>query len=118
MNWTLSKPAPLDFSDKEQVGKKRKFGTFMGAYVPSILMLFGVIVFLRLGWIVGVAGLSSTFFYYYFGYFNYPYYNFIFVCCCHQYPSWKRWNLLYDFKSFRNRNWKCDWTFSFSQAKY
>lgn len=38
----------------------KKFGTFLGVYVPSILMLFGVIIFLRLGWIVGVSGLFVT----------------------------------------------------------
>lgn len=41
-------------------GNTQKFGTFLGVFVPSILMLFGVIIFLRLGWIVGVGGLSST----------------------------------------------------------
>lgn len=44
---------------KDQVNSK-KFGTFFGVFVPSILMLFGVIIFLRLGWIVAVGGLSST----------------------------------------------------------
>ncbi len=38
----------------------QKFGTFLGVYVPSMLMLFGVIIFLRLGWIVGVGGIYST----------------------------------------------------------
>jgi amino acid transporter len=38
----------------------RKYGTFVGVFVPAILMLFGVIIFLRLGWIVGMAGLSTT----------------------------------------------------------
>jgi potassium/chloride transporter 4/5/6 len=40
----------------------KKFGTFLGVYVPCILMLFGVIIFLRLGWIVGNAGLLESFF--------------------------------------------------------
>lgn len=42
-------------------GKKPGFGTFVGVFVPSILMVFGVIVFLRLGWIVGNAGMPLAF---------------------------------------------------------
>jgi amino acid transporter len=61
MNWTLTKPWQSEL-DQVQVDQKPKFGTFMGAYVPSILMLFGVVIFLRLGWIVGSAGLYSTLF--------------------------------------------------------
>lgn len=60
MNSTLTKPMPADLSDQVQTNTKKKFGTFMGAYVPSILMLFGVIIFLRLGWITGTAGLYPT----------------------------------------------------------
>lgn len=40
--------------------ENQKFGTFLGVYMPCILMLFGVIIFLRLGWIVGLVGLSSS----------------------------------------------------------
>jgi Amino acid permease len=36
--------------------ENQKFGTFLGVFVPCILMLFGVIIFLRLGWIVGQVG--------------------------------------------------------------
>lgn len=43
------------------IDQKPKFGTFMGVYIPGILMLFGVIIFLRLGWIVGTAGLYPSF---------------------------------------------------------
>lgn len=39
---------------------ERKFGTFLGVFMPSILMLFGVIIFLRLGWIVGQVGLTTS----------------------------------------------------------
>ena len=44
----------------EETREPEKFGTFVGVYVPSILMLFGVIIFLRLGWITGQAGLFTT----------------------------------------------------------
>ncbi|MBA3237306.1 MAG: amino acid permease [Parachlamydiaceae bacterium] len=42
------------------VGETKKFGTFLGVFVPCILMLFGVIIFLRLGWVVGLVGISET----------------------------------------------------------
>ena len=39
-----------------------KFGVFVGVFVPCLLMLFGVIIFLRLGWIVGQVGLATAIF--------------------------------------------------------
>ncbi len=36
------------------------FGTFKGVFVPSILTIFGVIMYLRLGWILGHVGLFQT----------------------------------------------------------
>lgn len=47
-------------SSAVNVESSKKFGTFLGVFVPCILMLFGVIIFLRLGWIVGLVGLSET----------------------------------------------------------
>lgn len=43
-------------------GKKgpHRFGTFKGVYLPSILTIFGVIMYLRLGWVVGNVGLVGT----------------------------------------------------------
>jgi amino acid transporter len=35
----------------------RRFGTFNGVFVPTILSLFGVILFLRTGWVIGNTGL-------------------------------------------------------------
>jgi len=40
------------------VGKK--FGTFAGVFTPSILTILGVIMFMRLGWVVGNAGLIGA----------------------------------------------------------
>ncbi len=37
--------------------KKIKFGAFSGVFTPSILTILGVIMYLRLGWVTGVAGL-------------------------------------------------------------
>jgi len=43
-------------------GKKARvgFGTFKGVYLPSILTILGVIMYLRLGWVVGNVGLWKT----------------------------------------------------------
>ena len=35
----------------------KKFGTFEGVFTPSILTILGVILYLRLGWVVGSVGL-------------------------------------------------------------
>jgi len=40
--------------------KPIKFGTFAGVYTPSVLTILGVIMYLRMGWVVGQAGLYAT----------------------------------------------------------
>ena len=35
---------------------KNKLGTFLGVYIPTVLGIFGVVIFLRLSWITGQAG--------------------------------------------------------------
>ena len=40
--------------------KSSKFGTFGGVFTPSILTILGVIMYLRLPWIVGQAGLLTA----------------------------------------------------------
>ncbi|MFA6769568.1 MAG: hypothetical protein WCR71_00150 [Bacteroidales bacterium] len=42
------------------MSKARKFGAFGGVFTPSILTLVGVIMYLRLPWIIGQAGLLAT----------------------------------------------------------
>lgn len=37
-----------------------RFGTFAGVYTPSLLTILGVIMYLRLGWVVGQAGLMGA----------------------------------------------------------
>lgn len=37
-----------------------KFGTFLGVYTPSVLTILGLILYLRLGWVVGNLGLPAT----------------------------------------------------------
>ena len=41
----------------KRMAKARKFGTFGGVFTPSVLTILGVIMYLRLGWVVGQAGL-------------------------------------------------------------
>jgi len=37
-----------------------KFGTFTGVFLPTLLTIFGVIMYVRVGWSVGNAGLLGT----------------------------------------------------------
>ena len=39
---------------------QKKFGTFAGVFTPSILTILGVIMYLRMGWVVGNAGIGLT----------------------------------------------------------
>lgn len=39
---------------------KKKFGTFLGVYLPSTLTVLGLIMYLRFGWVVGNLGLPLT----------------------------------------------------------
>ncbi len=38
----------------------KKFGAFAGVFTPSVLTILGVIMYMRLGWVVGNAGLIGT----------------------------------------------------------
>ncbi len=40
--------------------KAKKFGAFAGVFTPSILTILGVIMYMRLGWVVGQAGLFNA----------------------------------------------------------
>jgi amino acid transporter len=42
------------------VRDEHRFGTFKGVFLPSILTVFGVIMYLRMGWVVGNAGIAGT----------------------------------------------------------
>lgn len=46
-----------------------QMGTFMGVYLPCLQNIFGVILFLRLTWVVGTAGVLQAL-------------SIVFVCCC------------------------------------
>lgn len=38
-----------------------QLGTLMGVYLPCIQNIFGVILFLRMTWLVGIGGVIGTF---------------------------------------------------------
>lgn len=42
------------------MSRQKKFGAFDGVFTPSILTILGVIMYLRMGWVVGNAGLWGT----------------------------------------------------------
>ena len=53
-----------DSGSKEQqpkdAGQGYQFGTFKGVFTPSILTIFGVVMYLRFGWVLGNVGLPKT----------------------------------------------------------
>ena len=42
------------------MAKQKKFGAFAGVFTPSVLTILGVIMYMRLGWVVGSAGLITA----------------------------------------------------------
>ena len=47
-------------ADKKPAAAPKKFGTFMGVFVPCCQNILGVILFLRMGTIVGQAGVQTS----------------------------------------------------------
>ena len=47
--------------EEHKTTKGKKFGTFAGVFTPTLLTILGVIMYLRVGWIVGNAGLLGAF---------------------------------------------------------
>ena len=43
-----------------QPANSKKFGTFAGVFTPTLLTILGVIMYLRMGWVVGNAGLLGA----------------------------------------------------------
>ena len=43
--------------DEQEATSLQKYGTFGGVFVPTLLTILGVILFLRQGWVIGNAGL-------------------------------------------------------------
>ena len=82
------------------MAKTNKFGTFGGVFVPSILTILGVIMYLRLPMIVGEAGLWATSGHHRDSSRDFSYYWA--QCFVHSYRSQSRSRryLLYDFQKF------------------
>uniref|UniRef100_A0A8C4NAH5 Solute carrier family 12 member 5 n=1 Tax=Equus asinus asinus TaxID=83772 RepID=A0A8C4NAH5_EQUAS len=53
---------------RRREGLAPRMGTFMGVYLPCLQNIFGVILFLRLTWVVGIAGIMESF-------------CMVFICC-------------------------------------
>ncbi|MCI4394884.1 hypothetical protein PGIGA_G00174000 [Pangasianodon gigas] len=75
VNYTNITQGAREHEEAESIGEKRKsskspqMGTFMGVYLPCLQNIFGVILFLRLTWVVGTAGVLQAL-------------CIVFICCC------------------------------------
>ncbi len=49
-----------DPQSSKDAASERKFGTFTGVFTPTLLTILGVIMYVRLGWVVGNAGLLGA----------------------------------------------------------
>jgi uncharacterized integral membrane protein len=65
-NYSNTIPAATDPDAKPQ--PSARMGTLIGVYLPCIQNIFGVILFIRLTWVVGTAGALMAFL--------------IVLCCC------------------------------------
>ncbi|XP_038587291.1 solute carrier family 12 member 6-like isoform X2 [Micropterus salmoides] len=74
-NYTNLTQGAKEHEEAESIGEKKKaskspqMGTFMGVYLPCLQNIFGVILFLRLTWVVGSAGVLQGL-------------CIVFICCC------------------------------------
>ena len=48
------------YSVIEPLDLTKKLGTYIGVYRPTVLTIFGVIMYVRMGWVVGNAGLLGA----------------------------------------------------------
>uniref|UniRef100_A0A1A8H7M7 Solute carrier family 12 (Potassium/chloride transporters), member 6 n=1 Tax=Nothobranchius korthausae TaxID=1143690 RepID=A0A1A8H7M7_9TELE len=75
VNYTNLTQGAKEHEEAESIGDKKKtfkspqMGTFMGVYLPCLQNIFGVILFLRLTWVVGTAGVLQAL-------------CIVFMCCC------------------------------------
>jgi potassium/chloride transporter 4/5/6 len=67
-NYSNTIPPASNDPDARPAGGGARMGTLMGVYLPCIQNIFGVILFIRLTWVVGTAGALQGFL--------------IVLCCC------------------------------------
>lgn len=60
MESSPTQAASVRARDAAPAATSRKFGTFAGVFVPTLLTILGAIMYLRLGWVVGNAGLFGA----------------------------------------------------------
>ncbi|XP_052274577.1 solute carrier family 12 member 6-like isoform X2 [Dreissena polymorpha] len=60
---------PNTSEKKGKVQAKARLGTLLGVFLPCVQNIFGVLLFIRMSWIVGMAGALEGFF-------------IVFICCC------------------------------------
>uniref|UniRef100_A0A0N5AF91 Solute carrier family 12 member 6 n=1 Tax=Syphacia muris TaxID=451379 RepID=A0A0N5AF91_9BILA len=53
-------PGPIE--REQSIKKKADLGVMLGVYLPTIQHILGVTMFIRLFWVVGIAGIGQTFF--------------------------------------------------------
>jgi amino acid transporter len=53
----LKEPTLQEKVEERDSTTQQKYGTFGGVFVPTLLTILGVILFLRQGWVFGNAGL-------------------------------------------------------------
>lgn len=67
-NYSNTIPPATNDVDTRPAGGGARMGTLIGVYLPCIQNIFGVILFIRLTWVVGTAGAVQGFL--------------IVLCCC------------------------------------
>ena len=68
-NYNATIPSAAEGDEKGGTQQRAKLGTLLGVYLPCIQNIFGVILFIRMPWIVGTAGALQSF-------------TLVFLCCC------------------------------------
>lgn len=68
-NYSNTIPANPEDPDAKPAAPPSRMGTLIGCYLPCIQNIFGVILFIRLTWVVGTAGAVCGF-------------MIVLTCCC------------------------------------